>query len=168
MDALRFDFDFWGLNTYTRKVVKYSRFMPYTHWRELKNPPGSAETSLKWEIYPQGIYDLLMKLAAYPEIREILVTENGAAFDDKVEQGRVVDSYRVDYLKAYIAQVLRAKKDGANVTGYFAWSLLDNFEWAEGYAPRFGLIHVDYETQRRTIKDSGYWYRDFISGFSRG
>lgn len=164
MDALRFDFDFWGLNTYTRKVVKYSRFMPYTHWRELKNPPGSAETSLKWEIYPQGIYDLLMKLAAYPEIREIMVTENGAAFDDRLEHGRVADSYRIDYLKTYIAEVLRARKDGANVTGYFAWSLLDNFEWAEGYAPRFGLIHVDYETQKRTIKDSGFWYRDFISG----
>lgn len=164
MEALRFDFDFWGLNTYTRKIVKYSRFIPYIHWRELKNPPGSKETSLKWEIYPQGIYDLLMKLAAYPEIREIMVTENGAAFTDTVGQGRVADDYRIDYFKGYLSEVLRAKREGANITGYFAWSLMDNFEWAEGYAPRFGLIHVDYETQKRTIKDSGYWYRDFISG----
>lgn len=81
-----------------------------------------------------------------------------------MDSGRVADTYRIDYLKNYIAEVLRAKRAGANVTGYFAWSLLDNFEWAEGYAPRFGLIHVNYETQQRTIKDSGYWYRDFISG----
>jgi len=164
LERLQFDFDFWGLNTYTRKLVRYSRFMPYIHWRELPNPKGSSETSMKWEIFPEGIFDLLMKLNSYPEIREIMVTENGAAFDDQVIDGRVNDEYRIAYYRGYLSQVLRAKKAGAKVTGYFAWSLLDNFEWAEGFKPRFGLIHVDYATQQRTVKDSGYWYRDFISG----
>ncbi len=162
MDALRFDFDFWGINNYTRKVVRYSRMTPIIHWRELKNPPGAAANCMNWEVYPEGLYDLLRKFSAYREIRELIVTENGYAAGDQLIAGRVVDAERISYYREYLAQVLRAKQEGVNVTGYFAWSLLDNFEWAEGYRPRFGLIHVDYLTQKRTIKDSGYWFRDFL------
>lgn len=164
MEALRFDFDFWGINTYTRKVVRYSRITPVIHWRELKNPPGAAANCMNWEVYPEGLYDLLKKFSAYPEIRELMVSENGFAAEDQLVAGRVADAERIGYYREYIGQVLRAKQEGVNVTGYFAWSLLDNFEWAEGYRPRFGLVHVDYLTQKRTIKDSGYWFRDFVRG----
>ncbi len=162
MEKIRYDFDFWGLNTYTRKQVRYSRFIPYIRWRELKNPPGSKETAMRWEIYPEGIYDLLKKYAGYEGIKKLYITENGAAFHDQLVAGRVVDPYRIDYLRDYTAQVIRARAEGVPVAGYFAWSLFDNFEWAEGYHARFGLIYVDYLTQRRYIKDSGYWYRDQI------
>ncbi|MFO1480092.1 MAG: GH1 family beta-glucosidase [Turneriella sp.] len=164
MQKLQFDFDFWGINTYTRKVVRYSRITPVIHWRELKNPPGAAANCMNWEVYPEGLYDLLKKFSAYPEIRELMVTENGFAAEDQLVAGRVADAERIGYYREYIGQVLRAKQEGVNVTGYFAWSLLDNFEWAEGYRPRFGLVHVDYLTQKRTIKDSGYWFRDFVRG----
>ncbi len=164
MESLQFDFDFWGLNTYTRKRVKYSRMVPYVHWRELKNDPAVSETAMRWEIFPQGIYDLLKKYGSYKEIRKLYITENGAAFHDQVVAGRVADNYRIDYLRSYLTAVLKAKQEGVNIAGYFAWSLLDNFEWAEGYHARFGLTHVDYLTQKRTIKDSGYWYSRFISG----
>ncbi|MBX3723587.1 MAG: beta-glucosidase [Turneriella sp.] len=167
MEKIRYEFDFWGLNTYTRKRVKHSRFIPYIRWRELKNPVGAKETAMRWEIYPEGIYDLLKKYAAYESIKKIYITENGAAFHDQLVAGRVADTYRIEYLKEYTAQVLRAKAEGVPVAGYFAWSLFDNFEWAEGYHARFGLIYVDYLTQRRYIKDSGYWYRDFIKSVSQ-
>ena len=163
MEKLQFDFDFWGLNTYTRKRVKYSRFIPFVHWRELKNEAGIPETAMRWEIYPQGIYDLLKKYGEYPEIKKLYITENGAAFHDQVVAGRVADNYRIDYLREYLRAVQRAKSEGVKVAGYFAWSLLDNFEWAEGYHARFGLTHVDYQTQKRTIKDSGHWYSRLIS-----
>lgn len=163
METLRFDFDFWGLNTYTRKQVRYSRWIPYIRWRELKNPVGAKETALRWEIYPEGIYDLLKKYAAYPGVKKLYITENGAAFHDQLVAGRVVDKYRIEYLDAYTQQVLRARAEGVPVAGYFAWSLLDNFEWAEGYHSRFGLVYVDYLTQRRYLKDSAFWYRDLIS-----
>ncbi|HMV37170.1 MAG TPA: family 1 glycosylhydrolase, partial [Turneriella sp.] len=144
--------------------VRYSRITPVIHWRELKNPPGAAANCMNWEVYPEGLYDLLKKFSAYPEIRELMVTENGFAAEDQLVAGRVADAERIGYYREYIGQVLRAKQEGVNVTGYFAWSLLDNFEWAEGYRPRFGLVHVDYLTQKRTIKDSGYWFRDFVRG----
>lgn len=163
MEALRFDFDFWGINHYTRKVVRYSRIIPIIHWRELKSPAAARTNCMGWEVYPEGLYDLLKKFSAYPEIRELIVTENGYAANDQLVAGRVHDPERIDYHREYLAQLLRAKREGVNVTGYFAWSLLDNFEWAEGFNPRFGLIYVNYLTQKRTIKDSGYWLRDFIA-----
>ncbi len=164
MEKLRFDFDFWGINNYTRKIVRYSRWVPYAHWRELPTHHEALTNSLGWEVHSEGLYDLLKKFSAYKEIRNLIVTENGFAAEDQLVAGRVQDKERIAYYKDYIAQVLRAKNEGVNVTGYFAWSLLDNFEWAEGYAARFGLVHVDYLTQARRIKDSGYWYRDFIAG----
>jgi beta-glucosidase len=126
---------------------------------------GVPHTLMKWEIYPEGIYLLLKKFAAYPEVKSIIVTENGAAFPDHLINGEVNDTERSGYLEAYIRQVLRAKAEGVPVDGYFVWSLTDNFEWAEGYYPRFGLIHVDYSTQKRTIKSSalayGKWIREY-------
>ncbi|MGV8878777.1 MAG: GH1 family beta-glucosidase [Sphingobacteriaceae bacterium] len=162
-DLMTFDFDFIGLQNYTREIVKHSYFIPYI-WAKLISPENRnvATTVMKWEIYPPAIYDILKKFSAYPGIKKILITENGAAFPDEVSGGKVCDPQREAYLKTHIAQVLKAKNEGCPVAGYFVWTLTDNFEWAEGYHPRFGLIHVDFETQHRIVKDSGIWYGDFL------
>ena len=94
------------------------------------------------------------------------MTENGAAFEDKIENGKVHDERRINYLKEHFSQALRAIEDGVRLKGYFVWSLLDNFEWALGYSKRFGIVYVDYETQKRIIKDSGYWYSEVIKSNS--
>jgi len=94
---------------------------------------------------------------------KILITENGASFTDTVIDGKINDKERTQYIKDHLQQILKAKKEGCNVEGYFVWSLTDNFEWAEGYNARFGLIHIDFDTQQRTIKDSGLWFRDFLN-----
>ena len=117
-----------------------------------------------WEIHPDGIYHLLKKFAAYPNMKKIIVTENGAAFPDTIVNGKVNDEKRIKYYQDYLAQVLKAKNEGVNVGGYFVWTFMDNFEWAEGTRPRFGLVYNNFETQERTVKNSGFWYRDFISG----
>lgn len=93
------------------------------------------------------------------------MTENGAAFTDKLAMGRVRDTKRTNYLRSHIEAVLRARTEGVPVNGYFAWSLTDNFEWTEGYNARFGLVYIDYVTQRRFIKDSAYWYSELIHDF---
>jgi beta-glucosidase len=121
-------------------------------------------TEMGWSIDPTGMTDLLLRLHRdHPEV-PLIITENGAAFDDRVgPDGHVHDERRIDYLRGHLAAVAEAIAAGVDVRGYFAWSLLDNFEWAYGYSKRFGIIHVDYRTQRRTWKDSALWYRDVIS-----
>jgi len=119
-------------------------------------------TLYNWDIQPESIYHALVRISAYGRIKKIIVTENGAAFHDELKEGRVDNFERVQYLKDHMAQVLRARQQGVPVYGYFVWTFLDNFEWAEGYRPRFGLVHVEYESQKRTVKDSGNWYRDFL------
>ncbi|HEU4470682.1 MAG TPA: GH1 family beta-glucosidase [Flavisolibacter sp.] len=160
---LSFDMDFIGLQNYTREVVRYSAVMPYVNARLVKASKRNVpHTAMDWEICPEGMYRILKKFHAYTNIPKLVITENGAAFDDVVDNGHVKDPYRVDFFKAYLAQVLRAKKEGVNVAGYFAWSFTDNFEWAEGYRKRFGLVYVDYATQKRIVKDSGFWYKQFL------
>jgi beta-glucosidase len=161
-----FDFDFHGVQNYFRIVATHSAFPPVL-WANQVKPKDlvkneSELTDMQWEVYPEGIYQVIKQLAAYKGVKKIYVTENGAAFPDVIENGQVHDARRVQYFKDYLAQVLRAKNEGAPVEGYFVWSLLDNFEWAEGFHPRFGLVHVDYETQKRTIKDSGLWFKEFL------
>ena len=93
-----------------------------------------------------------------------MITENGAAYRDTItSDGHVHDQERIAYFQSYLAAVLKAKNEGINITGYMAWTLMDNFEWAEGFDKRFGLVYTDFKTQERTIKDSGYWFRDFLS-----
>lgn len=162
---LAFDFDFMGIQSYTREVVRHAFFVPYLRGRLVpaKKRRVSLTTEMGWEVYPEAIYEIIKKISSYPNIPKLYITENGAAFPDALVAGRVHDRLRVQYLQDNLAQVLRAKRDGLNVHGYFVWTLTDNFEWAEGYHPRFGLVHVDFETQRRTIKDSGSWYREFLT-----
>ncbi len=126
--------------------------------------PDTARTAMNWPITPERLTELLVRLHRdYPGL-PLVVTENGAAFDDAAdESGFVRDDDRTAYLAEHIAAVAAARERGADVRGYFAWSLMDNFEWAEGYAKRFGIVHVDYATQKRTPKQSALWFRDAIA-----
>lgn len=162
---LPFDFDFIGIQNYTREVVRHSYFVPYLRARLVpaKERKVRQMTDMGWEVYPDALYEVIRQFAAYPNIPKLYVTENGAAFPDTVVDGHIRDVQRTAFLQDHLAQVLRAKRDGLNVHGYFAWTLTDNFEWAEGYHARFGLVHVDHATQQRTLKDSGRWYGDFLS-----
>jgi beta-glucosidase len=110
------------------------------------------------------MYHCLKKVAAYPAVKKILVTENGAAFRDELVNGEINDLKRLDFIQQHLRQVLRAKREGVKVEGYFIWSFIDNFEWAEGFRPRFGLVGVNYATQERTVKASGKWYSEFLAG----
>jgi beta-glucosidase len=163
-DKLAFDFDFIGLQHYFPLVVRYNAFMPVIGISEVKPRYRRAPvTGLGWEISPGGMYAVLKQFAAYRNVKRIIVTEGGAAFNDVPENGRIKDTARIQYFQDYLGAILQAKREGVPVEGYFAWTLTDNFEWAEGYRARFGLVHVDFETQRRTIKDSGYWFRALLS-----
>jgi beta-glucosidase len=159
---LTFDFDFIGLQVYTREIVSHTWLMPFIQADLVKaNKRNVPITLMNWEIYPESIYHMLKQYASYG-LRKIIVTENGAAFTDVVQADQVHDSQRLSYLQDHIWQVLRAKQEGVPVDGYFVWTFTDNFEWAMGYHPRFGLVYVDFPTQQRIVKSSGYWYRDFL------
>jgi len=162
---LAFDMDFIGIQNYTREIVKHSFFMPYINARVIKANKRRVETTLmNWEVYPECIYNMLKQYAAYEGVKEIVVTENGAAFPDKIIDGVIQDCRRISYIQEHLQQVLKAKREGVPVTGYCIWSFMDNFEWAEGYRPRFGLVYVDFETGKRMIKASGKWYSRFLAG----
>lgn len=166
MEKIQFDFDFIGVQNYTQTIAKHSAVTPFLWATEHKAKDRGVKaeniTAMGWEVYPEGIYEIIRQFGGYPNVKEIIVTENGAAFPDVVEGERVHDQARIDFFKSYLEQVLRAKREGVNVTGYFVWTFLDNFEWAEGYDPRFGLVYTDYSTQKRIIKDSGLWFKEFL------
>ena len=151
--------DFLGVDYFSRAVIAYDPASPPLQAR-IVLPPGSRVTGTGREIYPQGLYDILIRVHQDYAPRKILVTENGAAFPDVLTEGRVEDPAREDFLHDHILEVHRALQDGVPVAGYSVWSLLDNFEWHHGYDNRFGLIYVDYRTQARIIKRSGRWYAE--------
>jgi beta-glucosidase len=160
--AIAAPLDFVGVNNYSRTLVRADPDggAPL----EVRSPAGEF-TDMGWEIYPDGLAELLTRVHKDYAAPSLYVTENGAAFDDvRTHDGRVHDDERRDYLIAYVDAVRRAAASGVPVRGYFVWSLLDNFEWAYGYSKRFGLIYVDYSTLERIPKNSFYWYRDLIAG----
>lgn len=160
---MTFTFDFIGIQNYTREVVKHSYRVPYLRAKIVKASERDVPiTVMDWEVYPPSIYEMIAKFNAYPGIKKIMITENGAAFEDKLKNGAVEDLKRVNYLQDYLKQVLKAKNEGLEVSGYFAWTFMDNFEWAEGYHSRFGLVYVDFSTQERIIKKSGKWFQAFL------
>ena len=108
------------------------------------------------------MYRILEQYSKYKGIRSLVITENGTCIPDQVENGRVHDQARIDYFKEHLAAVLKAKKEGINVDGYFVWSPTDNFEWDKGFRTRFGLVYIDFQTQERTMKDSGLWFKEFL------
>ena len=178
--AIAVPLDVLGVNYYTPTLVRAwdgtsprvmadgHRAGPASPWVgcediEFVRQPGPY-TEMGWSIDATGLTDLLLRLHQDHPGLPLMITENGAAFDDRVDpDGRVRDDRRIGYLRDHLRAVERAIDAGVDVRGYFAWSLLDNFEWSYGYAKRFGVIHVDYETQRRTWKDSAHWYREVIS-----
>ena len=155
MAAIQAPLDFLGLNYYTRSVVSADG-----SW-DVKTS-GKPLTDMGWEVYPEGLTELLLRLHRDWPLPPLYVKENGAAFKDIFADGRVHDIERTDYIARHIAAVGDALRQGVPMAGYMVWSLLDNFEWASGYAKRFGIVHVDYATQQRTLKDSALWYRDFL------
>lgn len=147
--------DYLGVNNYSRHVVSASGpWDPKAH--------GLPVTDMGWEIHPQGLETLLVRLHRDYAPRRLYVTENGGAFADAVADGQVHDADRTRYLFNHIEAVARAAEHGAPMAGYMVWSLMDNFEWSSGYAKRFGIVHVDCATLKRTLKDSAHWYRGLL------
>ena len=155
MDVIATPMDFLGVNYYSRTVV--SAGAPFD-----VHSSGLPITDMGWEVYPEGLTDLLLRLHRDYPVPPLFVTENGGAFADVLVDGHVHDRDRTAYIASHIAAVGAALGRGVPMAGYMVWSLLDNFEWTSGYAKRFGIVHVDYATQRRTLKDSARWYRRFL------
>jgi beta-glucosidase len=148
--------DFLGINSYSRVVLGAQGFVHPV--------PGSDYTDMGWEVCAPAFRRVLNRINTDYDLPPIYITENGAAFLDRVApDGKIHDDLRIDYLRQYIGQLRLAMQDGVDVRGYFVWSLLDNFEWSQGNTKRFGLVRVDYETLERTIKDSGVWYAHVIA-----
>lgn len=154
--------DYIGINYYTREVYKATEDGRY----QSVSSKNDVVTEMGWEIFPQGLTDVLVNLHREYSMPPIFITENGAAMKDNIIDGEIDDRERTAYLEAHLLAVEAAMKQGVDVRGYFAWSLLDNFEWAEGFTKRFGIIHVDYETQKRSFKNSARAYQGML--FSRG
>jgi len=151
--------DYLGLNFYSRNL--------YDAEGQINPVPGSEYTEMGWEVCAPALRRLLNKINEEYDLPPIYITENGAAFIDEITpDGEIHDERRLDYVKNHLIQTRLAIQDGVDVRGYFAWSLMDNFEWAHGYTKRFGLVRVDYETKKRIIKDSGRWYRQVIANNS--
>jgi beta-glucosidase len=167
LDVIAAPVDHLGLNYYFRQVVVDDPAGPAPYARVVP-APGAPETAMGWEVHPDGLEQLLLRLAREYGVARVYVTENGSAWPDRLApNGRVEDAERVSYLDGHVLALARAARAGAPVAGYFAWSLLDNFEWAYGYDKRFGLVYVDYPTQTRVIKDSGHRYAGLIAEHAR-
>jgi beta-glucosidase len=118
---------------------------------------------MNFEVYPQGMYQILKKVAKLPSVPKLYVTESGVCYRDFLTDGTIIkDKDRTDYHSRLLQNALKAKLEGVPLEGYFVWSLTDNFEWKEGYQPRFGLVYIDYKNQKRYIKDSGKWFKEFL------
>ena len=154
--------DFWGLNYYTPTRIRDKpgamKANAYPHTDSPGHKAGTVVTDIGWEVYPQALSDLLVELSKTYALPPCYITENGACYNDGLVDGRVDDKRRVSYVAGHLHAVADAIEAGVDVRGYFLWSFLDNFEWAEGYTMRFGAVHVDYASQTRTVKRSGHWY----------
>ena len=157
METIAQPLDFLGVNFYTRLHYQASET---DYYEEM--PHQAPMTDIGWEIYPKALTELLVSLHGKYQLPPVFITENGAAMDDKMINSEVHDQDRIDYYNSHLNAVNDAMEQGVTVSGYFAWSLMDNFEWAEGYSKRFGIVYVDYVTQQRVIKDSGNAYSHLI------
>lgn len=160
LEAISGPIDFLGVNYYSRTVVKHNPDAPH----QVEHLSASLPTTeMGWEIYPQGLYKLLTRIRNdYTGDLPLYITENGAAFVDVLENGEVHDSARVDFLRDHFQAALQFIGEGGPLKGYYVWSLMDNFEWAEGYNKRFGIVYVEYDSQERVLKDSAKWYSEVI------
>ncbi len=164
--------DFLGVNYYSRMIVRgladtvntAERTMSADRYEAVERIPGAAYTEMGWEVFPDGLANILTRIYREYAPKAMVITESGAAFDDQWNgNGNISDQQRIDYLQQHIATVAGVIRQGVPIKGYVVWSFLDNFEWSEGYRKRFGLVYVDYPTQQRIVKESGHWYADFIA-----
>jgi len=164
MRIIKQPIDFLGLNYYTRSVNRYDRERLPVRVRGIPQPHHTT-TQTEWEVFPEALTKILLWVKERYGNPPVYITENGAAFYDPPQpiDGKVEDPLRVEYYRQHLRAAHDAMKKGVNLRGYFAWSLLDNYEWALGYSKRFGIVHVDYETQKRTIKSSGRYYASVIA-----
>ena len=163
LEAIAAPLDFLGVNYYTRGVAR-SSVVPEAENAPRTVFPNPERTEMGWEVYPEGLCELLGRLHFDYRFPALYITENGAAYADQIgPDGRVDDPSRVAYLKNHFTEAAKAIAAGVPLRGYFVWSLMDNFEWAHGYSKRFGLVYVDYRTQRRVLKTSAHWYRRVIA-----
>ncbi|MGG1684314.1 GH1 family beta-glucosidase [Pseudalkalibacillus sp. NRS-1564] len=160
LDVISQPIDFVGINYYTGSVGRYKENEDLFDLEKIDI--GYAKTDIGWNVYGEGFYKVLSKLKDQYGDVPIYITENGACYNDGVEDGQVKDERRIQYLKQHLTSLSRSIEAGVNIKGYLTWSLLDNFEWAEGYDKRFGLVHVNFRTLERTKKDSYYWYKQTI------
>jgi beta-glucosidase len=162
MSTIAAPLDFLGVNYYSRNIIR-SEDVPEEENQTPTVFKNLETTAMGWEVYPQGLYEILGRLHFNYDFPALYVTENGAAYPDRVNaQGKVEDPLRIAYLREHLKSISRAIAIGVPVRGYFAWSLMDNFEWSHGYTKRFGLVYVDFKTQQRIPKASARWYRDVI------
>ncbi len=161
MQSISAPLDFLGINFYTRQTVTLDESAKPLPYRPVM-VDGVERTAMGWEVHPESLTNIIMRVHRDYAPKEIYITENGSAWDDSVINDKVDDPHRVSYLERHLDAMLAAKAQGAPVNGYFAWSLMDNFEWAYGYSKRFGIVYVDYETQKRIPKSSAYYYRERI------
>lgn len=163
------ELDWWGLNYYTPMRVSHDP-SPEADYPATASaaPVSTTKTDIGWEVYPQALGDVVRKLNAEYKLPDCYITENGACYNMGVEDGEVDDQPRLDYIASHLDVTADLIAEGYPMRGYFSWSLMDNFEWAEGYRMRFGLVHVDYHTQVRTVKQSGHWYAALAGQFPKG
>lgn len=159
MQVIAHPLDYLGINYYTREIYSADQHELFRGGQEKSLPL----TDMGWEIYPQGLKNLLLAYHQQYDLPPVYITENGAAMVDELKDGQVNDWDRLAYLHSHINAVNEAAEQGVDIRGYFAWSLMDNFEWAEGYLKRFGLVYVDYASQQRIVKASGLAYRDMLN-----
>ncbi len=155
--------DFLGINYYKRGVMKADPASPYERATAVPQN-GATVTTLGWEVHPSSLRDLLVRVSSEYTKLPLYVTENGAAFYDPPAaiRGRIEDPLRIDYLRTHLLACAEAIAGGVDLRGYFVWSLLDNFEWSQGFSQRFGIVHVNFATQERTLKESAKFYADVI------
>ena len=161
MKLIAQDLDFLGVNFYFRQTVAADQNSKPLPIRSV-NRENVKRTAMNWEVHPQAFEEILLRISKEYSPKAIYITENGSAWNDEVINGEIIDDERIDYLVRHLDAMRSARDRGAPILGYFAWSFLDNFEWAYGYEKRFGLIYVDYKTQKRTPKKSAFFYRQLL------
>jgi len=163
IDRMKCNFDFIGIQNYFAVTAKHNPLVPYIQLAEVTAKARKVpHTQIGWEINADSMYRIIKRVWHYGSVKSIMITENGACFKDKLINGEVNDAERIQYFSDYLQALYKAKQEGVNLKGYLAWTLTDNFEWNMGYEARFGLVHVDFKSQLRTIKNSGYWWRNFL------
>ena len=161
MKLIAQDLDFLGVNLYFRQTVAADQNSKPLPIRSV-NRENVKRTAMNWEVHPQAFEEILLRISKEYSPKAIYITENGSAWNDEVINDEIFDDERIDYLARHLDAMKSARSQGAPILGYFAWSFLDNFEWAYGYEKRFGLIYVDYKTQKRTPKKSAFYYRQLL------